>query len=78
MSDWKISRMRDRCARCEKPFEDGQDAYSVVELDDEEVPQRHDTCAACFRSGERPAIYWKATWRLPTLVLIRNRDLQAE
>lgn len=68
MSDWKIRRKGLGCARCARPFAEGEPHFSVLLLAAETL-EREDHCGACFQDRRRvPAaeelIWWRT--RRPT------------
>jgi hypothetical protein len=59
--DWRIERMRDRCAKCEAPFAHDQRVVSVVEVAAERL-QRRDLCSACApRDGQ--SLWWETRFQ---------------
>jgi hypothetical protein len=64
MSDWKIRRKEEACARCEKAFEDGEQHFSVLQVSPEALG-REDRCLACHETAEDPeeTIFWRTTRR---------------
>ena len=52
MVDWKIERRRDRCLRCESPFEEGTRHVSTIAFQGESLA-REDLCAVCWEMRER-------------------------
>jgi len=64
--DWKIQGRTPGCARCERPFEDGEAHFSLL-LVGEESFGREDRCVACFEAGEAPAedaVFWRTRRRV--------------
>lgn len=73
MNDWKIGKIRAHCYRCENDFEDDQKVVSVVEIDADDNPVRHDFCAGCMHPddpevanqvGNQVGIYWETRFHL--------------
>lgn len=64
MVDWKIRRKEEACARCERPFEDGEALFSAL-LVSPEALGREDRCPACHEAAEDPedTIFWRTTRR---------------
>lgn len=61
--DWKIDRIRDRCAACSQPFAHEQLVISVVELDNEERAARRDVCVACGPKPDSRALWWESRFQ---------------
>jgi hypothetical protein len=70
--DWKIERIRDRCAECAAPFVHDQRVFSVVDLalvDNAERIVRRDLCARCGANRGAPgspasrALWWETRFQ---------------
>ena len=61
MIDWKIQRREEGCARCERPFDDGEAHFSVLVIEPESLG-REDRCVACFEADDTLAddlVFWR-------------------
>jgi hypothetical protein len=64
MSDWRIHRREERCARCEHPFEEGEPIFSLLFIDADRL-RREDHCPRCFQGPDSVAasagqlIFWR-------------------
>ena len=72
MNDWRIHRREERCARCERPFEEGESIFSLLFFDADRL-RREDRCPACFQgppASPAPAgagtdfLFWRTLHRL--------------
>lgn len=73
MADWKIHRRGDACVACERPFEEGEEHFSILRLGPDSLG-REDRCAACFEAAEGPddVIFWRTQHR------VRRRGLAVD
>ena len=67
MADWKIHTKEERCAECERVFEEGEAMFSVLRFSGEGL-FREDHCDACFRArreedGAEDLIWWRTRRR---------------
>ncbi len=65
MTEWKIHRRNERCARCERVFEDEERHFSIL-LFGAEGFSREDRCLECFeRDGAQPndLVFWRTRHR---------------
>ena len=67
MADWKIHTKEERCAECERIFEEGEAMFSVLRFSGEGL-FREDHCDACFRArreadGTEDLIWWRTRRR---------------
>jgi len=70
---WKIGRVQNACARCERAFENDELVRSVVQqLEPEESAEgegpaleRCDFCQRCARSNAEGLVYWDTHWQAP-------------
>jgi hypothetical protein len=67
MADWRLSRRRERCERCERRFAADQALYSTLFVAGDEL-RREDVCPACF-GAERAdlgedLIFWRGRFRV--------------
>ncbi len=65
MTEWKIHRRDERCARCERVFEHEERHFSILLLGDEGF-SREDRCTGCFeRDGAQPndLVFWRTRHR---------------
>ena len=64
--DWEIRARGEQCARCEKPFADGESFMSRLTFG-EEGYVREDFCMACWADiASEPALsIWQSVFRLP-------------
>jgi len=62
LSDWRIHRREQRCARCDRAFEQGEAFFSLLFLQGE-LLRREDHCPACFVVPEGQAgkelLFWR-------------------
>lgn len=67
MSDWKIERVKNVCARCQLPFENEQKVISWIEFDTEgdELPRRQDVCGKCVTEQLEGKVFWETRWQVP-------------
>jgi len=61
--EWKIERIRDRCAACSRPFAHDQAVLSVVDPDAGERLARRDLCAECGRRHGERAVWWETRFQ---------------
>jgi len=62
-SDWKIRQKEEGCAACKRPFEAGEEHFSIL-LVGPEALGREDRCVACFEAAEEaPGIFWRTRRR---------------
>jgi hypothetical protein len=61
--DWKIERIRDRCATCSKPFAHDQRVVSAIALDEQERAIRRDLCGECAPSLQRMVVWWETRFQ---------------
>ncbi len=57
--DWKIDRIRDRCATCAKVFAHEERVISAITLDAEERAVRRDLCSACKPADAVTIVWWE-------------------
>jgi hypothetical protein len=61
--DWKIERIRDRCAACSAPFAHDQQVVSAVDLDAAGHVARRDLCVACGPKPGSRSIWWETRFQ---------------
>jgi len=64
--DWKIERIRDRCAECSQPFTHDQRVVSVVALaivENAERIVRRDLCVRCGPSAGAGSLFWETRFQ---------------
>ncbi len=65
--DWKIERIRERCATCEQPFLHDQRVISAITTDEQQRAVRRDLCAACPTPSGPSTVWWETRWQQPAL-----------
>ena len=61
MNEWRLHRSEPRCARCERPFTEGEAIFSMLFLDAEAL-RREDKCEGCFEEPGEPRgelLFWR-------------------
>lgn len=59
-SDWRIHRREARCTACERPFQEGETFFSLLDFEGDRL-RREDRCPACFEApSARPELlFWR-------------------
>ncbi|MBM4013393.1 MAG: hypothetical protein FJ293_00280 [Planctomycetes bacterium] len=63
--DWKIERIRERCATCEQPFRHDERVRSAITTDEQQRAVRRDLCGACPPPGGPSTVWWETRWQQP-------------
>ena len=61
--DWKLDRIRERCATCAKAFTHEERVVSAISLDAEERAVRRDLCGACAPPAGSPDVWWETRFQ---------------
>src|SRR5258706_10803788 len=61
--DWKIERIRERCAVCTKEFVHDQRVVSLIELDANDRVVRRDVCSACAPAAGAEVVWWETRFQ---------------
>ena len=66
MADWKLSKRREVCGRCERPFGEDEPLFSCLLVRDGDLG-REDLCRGCFDAGaegREDLIFWRGRYRV--------------
>jgi hypothetical protein len=63
--EWKIDRIRERCATCERPFVHDQRVISAITTDEQQRPVRRDLCSNCPPASAPSTVWWETCWQQP-------------
>lgn len=61
--DWKIERIRERCAKCDKPFAHEQAVISAIVVDEQQNIARRDFCVACHPGSAAGVVWWETRFQ---------------
>lgn len=61
--EWKIDRIRDRCASCAKVYGHDERVISAITLDAEERAVRRDVCVACKPADAVTIVWWETRFQ---------------
>jgi hypothetical protein len=64
--DWKIDRIRDRCAACSAVFAHDQAVVSVIDLEPGDRIARRDLCSTCGPGPGARVLWWETRFQQQT------------
>lgn len=61
-NEWKIERIRERCAACTRTFAHDERVISTIGLDETQRAQRRDVCVAC-KPADADVVWWETRFQ---------------
>ncbi|MSR45852.1 MAG: hypothetical protein EXS13_02080 [Planctomycetes bacterium] len=61
--EWKIERIRDRCATCAKVFTHEQRVISAIATDEQQRAVRRDLCGNCVPAADSGVVWWETRFQ---------------